>query len=250
MKIYVVTHKKVDYALPENYVYMQAGAAVNGVIYPQNDAVGEDNISAKNPYYCELTAAYWIMKNDRENDIVGLVHYRRYLSAQVLSRSPKHYLNSPRIERDLATYDFIAPKPHKCHGETQKENLLGPVREKDFDILRDVISTSYPEYLADFDAVFASDRGYLLNMFICKKTTWDAYYTWLFSVLSAVEARVDMTGYSTQEKRLYGYLSERLFSVYVRKNGCRVKHYSVILKEDHIFHRVKEKVKQVLHIGN
>ncbi len=249
MKIYVITHKKVDLPLPENYVYMQAGAAVNGVIYPENDAVGEDQMSEKNPYYCELTAAYWIMKNDHENDIVGLMHYRRLLATGILSRNPKHYLNSPRVERDLETYDFIAPKPHKCR-VTQKENLLESVREKDFDILRDVIATSYPDYLADFDAVCASRRGYLLNMFIAQKETWDAYYTWLFSVLAEVEARVDMTGYTTQEKRLYGYLSERLFSVYVRKNACRVRHYPVILTENNFLRRIKDKMKQVLHIGN
>ena len=247
MKIYVVTHKKVEMSLPPHYEFLQAGAAVNGAIYPATDAAGEDQISEKNPYYCELTAAYWIWKNDRENDIVGLVHYRRTLTTNLLSRSPKYYLNSPRIERDLQKYDFIAPKPHRS-GTTERENLLESVREKDLDILREVVAERYPDYLDAFDRTLAGKSGYLLNMFICRKQTWDAYYTWLFSILNEVEKRVDMTGYTTQEKRLYGYLGERLFTVYVLKNACRVKQYPVLLTENNFLRRVTDKLKKILHI--
>ena len=38
-----------------------------------------DNISAKNCYYSELTGLYWVWKNVKDPDYVGVCHYRRYL---------------------------------------------------------------------------------------------------------------------------------------------------------------------------
>jgi hypothetical protein len=43
-----------------------------------------DNISLKNPHYCELTAQYWEWKNV-EADYYGLCHYRRFLCFNVPS---------------------------------------------------------------------------------------------------------------------------------------------------------------------
>lgn len=47
------------------------------------DMIGDntgDNISRKNPIYCEMTAMYWAWKNLKDCDYIGLCHYRRIMT--------------------------------------------------------------------------------------------------------------------------------------------------------------------------
>ena len=87
-------------------------------------------------------------------------------------------------------------------------------------------------------------------MFICKKELWDEYYSWLFSILSELEKFVDMTGYSVQEQRLYGFLAERLFSVYVNKNEYKVKSFPTCIVGVSKFKIGVEKIQKILHLKN
>ena len=66
--------------MPEGNIYIpvQVGPAKDDFSGFVRDNTGE-NISEKNPNYCELTAQYWAWKN-RKADVKGLVHYRRLFS--------------------------------------------------------------------------------------------------------------------------------------------------------------------------
>ena len=81
VKIYISTHKPCDYVKNELFTLVQAGAALPGTTAIP-DAVQDntgDNISDKNPRFCELTTQYWAWKN-QDADYYGFFHYRRYLS--------------------------------------------------------------------------------------------------------------------------------------------------------------------------
>ena len=76
--IIVVSHK--SYKMPSFSIYLplEVGAdSRDEHFFELKDNTG-NNISNKNPYYCELTGLYWAYKNLNDYDILGLVHYRRY----------------------------------------------------------------------------------------------------------------------------------------------------------------------------
>ncbi len=78
IRILVTMHK--PYRVPEDAMYLpiHVGAALHSKVLPgvQRDDEG-DNISEKNPLYCELTGLYWAWKN-LDADYVGIAHYRRH----------------------------------------------------------------------------------------------------------------------------------------------------------------------------
>ena len=245
-QIYVVTHKVVTNKLPKNYDYIlvNANGKENPYKYGDNTC---DNISVKNPYYCELTACYWIWKNDLENDIVGLAHYRRFLTTNKFSSSIKKYVNNKQIEKDLKKYDFIATKIYHTV-ETVKTHMELNVSHKDMKSLEDTIKEVCPDYLETYRDVINGHESYLLNMFITKKDNWNKYYEWLFKIFDRLEDKVDMTGYTVQQQRLYGFLSERLFSVYVKKNNYKVKSYSTHIVGESKFRIFRQKILKLIGI--
>ena len=82
IKIIVATHKKYDMPKDSCYLPIHVGKEEKKDIGYIGDNTGE-NISKKNPYYCELTGMYWAWKN-LNSDYVGLVHYRRHFRGKLI----------------------------------------------------------------------------------------------------------------------------------------------------------------------
>jgi len=218
--VYVVSHDQNDIdQIVSDDVYTPLFVGCNGKEnfgYCSDDT--GDNISNKNNSYCELTGLYWMWKN-AEADIIGLVHYRRYFAKNKHGKR----LNKQDIETFLGDYDIILPK--------RTNSLFGSVYNdyahwnygKDLDLCGEVISELFPEYSNSFDKVMNGDSLYYYNMFIAPKNIISGYCEWVFPILSEVEKRVDMTGYDNYQKRIYGFLTERLFDVWMDKQDLKVK---------------------------
>ena len=214
MNIYVVAHKNVEFPKNEIYKPIQVGKKESFTKIRDNTA---ENISEKNANFCELTAAYWILKNDK-SDITGLTHYRRYFFKSKYNNSIENILNKEDIENILKKYDIILPEIEHIVQYTVKSAYEKFHHIEDFEKCRDIIKEKYPEYVEAFDEVANSKKLYLYNMFISKKEIFDEYYNWLFDILFELEKRVDITNYSDYDKRIYGFLSERLLNVWLQKN--------------------------------
>ena len=217
VKVIVATHKNV--AMPTDPLYLPV--FVGKDLHPdvnhtfQGDNTG-DNISKENAHYNELTAIYWGWKN-LDVDALGLVHYRRYLSLNK-KKSLDAVLSSQQVQKLLNQYDIILPQKRNYYIETNESHYLHAHEHEPFNVMRQVIKQDYPEYQDAFETVMKRTWAHMFNMFIMKKQPLDEYLTWMFDVLHKVEARIDISSYSTYEQRVYGFLSELLLDVWLIKH--------------------------------
>jgi hypothetical protein len=52
-------------------------------------------------------------------------------------------------------------------------------------------------------------------MFLMNWNDFDRYCSWLFELLEKVERTIDITHYNPVQKRIFGYMAERLFNVWL-----------------------------------
>ncbi len=111
----IAMHK--PYPVPRASIYLpiHVGAALNPDVlsHIQGDNTG-DNISTLNPYFCELTALYWLWKNN-DSDYKGLVHYRRYFATNNFFKRHNHnrferILEKTELDQILVQHPIILPK--------------------------------------------------------------------------------------------------------------------------------------------
>lgn len=221
MKLFVVTHKAVK-EIPEGRTLIGVGSdkhIENVEIY---DNVG-DNISEKNSNYCELTALYWMWKNCSD-DIVGLEHYQRFFCERIRGKFREvKPLSSEEITSILSDNDIILPekvKTRKTVYNYYKDAKVYYSFEKahcieDLDVCIDIINKNFPEYRESCERVMKSHRICMCNMFVGKKELIDEYCEWLFGIFSLAEGRIDLESKTPYQKRVFGFLSERLFNVWL-----------------------------------
>jgi hypothetical protein len=234
IKILVATHKK--FQMPQQCIYLPVHVGRQGKtdLGFQGDNIG-DNISIKNPNYCELTALYWAWKNLR-CEYIGLCHYRRYfvnknLITRIINRNNKLnlILNESEITRLIQKYDVILPKKRNYYIETIWSHYKNAHHIKDLEETKKVIAEKYPQYLHSFDKVMNGTKLHLYNMFIMKKKDFDYYCEWLFDILFELESRIDISNYDPYQSRIFGFISERLFNVWLEHHSnLRKKEVPVI----------------------
>lgn len=245
--IIVVTHKPYDITKKRPYHPIIVGKGEFQIEGAWRDN-SEENIASKNPFYCELTALYWFWKNQMKNyKYVGLCHYRRMFSVSMFSNKEKNLLDEKTIEKDLENHDIILPTKFNWRIPVEKMYYVtGQGLKKDYELTRKAIEELYPDYLNEFDRVSEQKSASYCNMFIMDAQKADEYCKWLFDILAYVEERVDMAGYSDQEKRIYGYLSEILMNVWVYKNNLSIKYRPIAYMEMSPIQQTKVNIKNKL----
>ena len=155
-KIIIATHKK--YGMPKDDIYLPLHVGREGKedLGYTGDHTG-DNISLKNPSFCELTGLYWAWKN-LDADYVGLAHYRRHFTLKSKSQQKKlglmdSVLTGEELAPLLKQYDILVPEKRNYYIETLYSHYEHTHYKEHLDITREIIAEMYPDYLADFDKV-------------------------------------------------------------------------------------------------
>ena len=226
--MYVVTHKAFRPPEDPMYIPIHAGRKGKDDLGYQGDDTG-DNISVLNPYINEMTAAYWIWKNDKEHDYLGINHYRRYFNWRGLSDA--HDLaDEETILENMKDYDVIVSEPLFFYPMSigyQLREMFGHGKAIDvaFDVTRKAIRKYQPEYEKCFDEVMDGHNFICCNIFVTSREIYGAYCSWLFGFLpEAVDNWMKECPEEEQEKspRAMGFMTERLLSVWLMGQKLRV----------------------------
>ena len=246
-KVLICCHKACELPKDDVFLPIQVGAAISDVdlgMQRDDQVNGEpcDNISGKNKSYCELTAMYWALKNIRkiypDLEYIGLNHYRRYFSfeskcffSDFITRPVyeirNYNLPINKLENYLKKEYVIVAKQKVYQYPLFIDYCMCHIRE-DLTLTYKVLMELYPDYEESFFRVIM--EGCKLspyNMTIMKWDKFESYCEWLFSILNEIEKRIDITNYSERQKRIFGFLAERLFNVWIDKNCKKQKKLNV-----------------------
>ncbi len=240
-KIYQTFHKPFvrntacDWILP---------VGVNGYLEPGflSDSSGE-NIGALNPFFCELTAQYWVWKNTKD-ECVGFYHYRRYLNflpdetwninamiQMPSSETVVNYLSSERqkigIGELLTLYDVLVPRKAILLPNIDLHYRQHMTSEP-WELFVETIRT-LPAYSKSIDAyinnVYAAP---ICNMFIMKRQLFDAYCTELFPLISRIFTIVGKR-FNEYNNRYPGFLAERFLGLWLHRHRIPAYEIPIIL---------------------
>lgn len=230
IRVIVAVHKQCRLPVGDFFLPVQVGAALHPPLQGlQRDDEGE-NISAKNPNYCELTAHYWAWKHCTA-DYIGLAHYRRYFAGRAFGGKWSRIATKDELSRRLQEADVVLPEKRRYWIETNYSQYVHAHHRQDLDRTRDILAERWPACLPAFDAVMARTSGHRFNMFVMKRERLDEYSSWLFDVLFELEKRLDIRSYSANDARVFGFVAERLLDVWIEANRVRYAEMPVVFTE-------------------
>lgn len=233
---YVVTHKPTPHEgkLPDGYKLIHAGRALKPDLGYLGDNIG-DNISHLNLYINEITALYWMWKNTNHT-VIGLAHYRRFFTvSDETAFAYEKILNRDDALKLLERYDIIVSTIYygmKTQHEFIRNDCGAELPTFAEAIIKKHLLKTQPDYVAAFEAVMNSMTLYKCNMFVARRSVFEAYCKWLFSFyLDATDEMLRTSGLDNapdNQRRIMGFFVERMLTVWLIKNRLRIKELNIM----------------------
>ncbi|MCR5266269.1 MAG: DUF4422 domain-containing protein [Cyanobacteria bacterium RUI128] len=245
IKIFLSYHKstpiyKSDFFLP---IKVGKGTLPDCI----SDSAG-DNISELNPYYCELTGHYWVLKNylnKADEKYIGFAHYRRLPDLNNISETdtPAIYglnysesvelfadLNKSDLYKQCSKYDIILPCTCYMYGCTVNpilrddeehfntyEHFKKEHKNDLLNIVREVIKENHPEYTDPMEMCFSAEKSHFYNIYVMKKDLLKDYLDFMFEILEKTGEKIG--GWEQEKyKRMAGFVGETLINIWLNKH--------------------------------
>lgn len=156
-----------------------------------------DNIDFLNPWYCELTALYYLYKHHENDNIFGLDQYRKAFN-----------LDETQINDKLLKYDILV---HYTKIEQLNRmyflnrgwgyGSLSAETKKIYAVIKSLDAKCAECFIEALNAKSSCQH----NMFICNSKIFNLYCNWLFSILQRYTLMYDIR---TAPKRCVGHIIE------------------------------------------
>lgn len=221
IKIFVACHRPCTIKQDKMLIPIHVGRAISYYKEEMSDMLGDDtgeNISKKNPQYCELTAQYWVWKNYHDAEYVGFCHYRRFFNLNI---------SESNVNSLFGTKDVILLGYHNM--EMVERSMLRSISLDNITIFLMVLKKMYPEYEQTVLDYLWSNIHHGKNMLICRKQLFDQYAEWIFGILKECENYIKLSPYS-REQRVFAYLAEYFMPVFFIHNAYNI--YTVPVSEN------------------
>jgi hypothetical protein len=253
MPIYIVSHLRLKRPFDKDFRVIYVGP-LSGPSSPDDfavtDAIQSPHMADKNKSFCELTALYQMLNlhAPSKDELIGLVHYRRPFVqgpkwlCRIIRTTQKskftrgisnallanYTLTQSKAAVLLKDHDVIVPVP--VHLKTSVEERYMQMHvASDWEKLKRIIEVQQPGYLAAFEQLANGRSMYLYNMFVGRTELMHRYAKWLFPILESLETQIDISDRDTFQKRVFGFLAERLFNVFLIKHTeLKVLHLPVV----------------------
>lgn len=196
--IYIVKHKKYDNPVPDGYKELWVGNKK------------DKWIEKYNPYINEITGMYRIA-NDCTEEVVGLVHYRRFFI------NKGEILTMLDAENILKHYDIILAKRY-----TYTKGLFESFSDEIREIYRPFAFKYYNEMCClemGLRKYFESHYFNPRNMFVARLSIIQEYIKWLMPVIEPILDECIADAKDGCYERIIGYVVERLLTYWVNKNN-------------------------------
>ena len=220
VKIFVASHKP-DKVYEDNvYTPIHVGRAISKYKEEMANMIGDDtgdNISEKNQSYCELTATYWVWKNVKNADYVGLAHYRRYYETK---------FSNDNVDQVMNGYDAMLVKPY-LNDIYMRNKLRTVLTMEDEAIFFSVIKKLYPECDKSVIDYLYGFRDIPCNMFVMRREIFNKYCEFLFSILFECDKYMRPLPYTNSMRRM-GFIGEFLTPIFCISNNLKIKFEPIV----------------------